>query len=97
MFVRRTKRISGLQKKLRAFQTLENIRHLKKINFFIYGEYFAFPESVAANESYLLPDKPSLGPVGCDDSDMMGREMQAAVVMLHQFTHHQSLLTVAEQ
>jgi hypothetical protein len=57
----------------------------------------AFLDLWHQNESYLLPDKPGLGPVGCDDSDMVGGEMQAAVVILHQFTHHQSLLTVAEQ
>jgi hypothetical protein len=59
--------------------------------------YFGCPDPVAANESYLLPDKPGLGPVGCDNSNVVGWEMQAAVVMLHQFTHHQSLLTIAEQ
>jgi hypothetical protein len=70
---------------------------LKKINIFILREYFGFSGSVAANGSYLLPDKPGLGPVGCDNSNVVGGEIQAAVVILHQFTHHQSLLTVAEQ
>jgi hypothetical protein len=57
----------------------------------------AFLDLWRQNENYLLPDKSGLSPVGCDDSDVVGGEMQAAVVMLHQFTHHQSLLAVAEQ
>jgi hypothetical protein len=48
----------------------------------------AFLDLWQQNESYLLPDKPGLRPVGCDNSYMVGGEMQAAVVMLHQFTHH---------
>jgi hypothetical protein len=60
-------------------------------------QYLGFSGSVDAKKSFLLPDKSGLRPVGCDDSDVVDGEMKAAVVMLHQLAHHQSLLAVAEQ